>query len=75
MKECYFCKGKIEKRNITVDYRWDKNLYIIKDVPALVCENCGEKYFDSEVSREMEQVVINEKNKINTIRVPVCKFK
>jgi YgiT-type zinc finger domain-containing protein len=29
---------------------------VIKDVPAEICENCGERYFDAAVTRELLRV-------------------
>lgn len=26
---------------------------VVKNVPAEICENCGERYFDAEVTREL----------------------
>ena len=74
MKVCYYCKGDITQKKVIVDYRWGNKLCIIKDVPALVCDQCGEKYFDSKVSRTMEKIVLNGENKIDLINVPVCEF-
>ena len=51
MRECYFCKGKTEKQRVTVDYRWGDKLVVIENVPAEVCTQCGERYFDAGVSR------------------------
>jgi len=45
MIKCYFCKGKIEEKRVRVDFRWGDELVVIEDVPAEVCQQCGEKYF------------------------------
>ena len=29
----------------------------IKDVPACICENCGEAYFTPEISRKMDEIM------------------
>ena len=29
----------------------------IKDVPAYICENCGEAYFTPEISRKIDEVM------------------
>lgn len=74
MRECYFCRGRIESQLITVDYRWGDNLIIIKNVPAQVCSQCGEKYFDAEVSRQMEHIALRDEETLTSINVPVCEF-
>ncbi len=74
MKNCYFCKGKIEDKLVTVDYRWGEKLVVINHVPAHVCTQCGEKYFDAEVSRQMEHIVLKDEKPKTSINVPVSEF-
>jgi YgiT-type zinc finger domain-containing protein len=74
MERCYFCKGKVEKQLTVVDYRWGNDLIIIKDVPTQVCMQCGEKYFDAEVSRQMEHIVLKKDEVLSSITVPVRGF-
>ena len=54
---CYFCqRGVVEERMVTVDFRWGKKLVIIENVPARVCNECGERYYAAGVVRQMERV-------------------
>lgn len=75
MKECYFCKGKAQNQLVTVDYRWGDKLIVIKNVPAQVCSQCGERYFDAEVSRQMEHIVLKGEKPLTSINVPICEFR
>ncbi|MCS4542070.1 MAG: YgiT-type zinc finger protein [Euryarchaeota archaeon] len=34
-----------------------RKLVVIEDVPANVCENCGEKYFSAKVSKEIDKLL------------------
>lgn len=74
MGECYFCKGKTEKKRVIVDYRWGDKLVVIKNVPAEVCTQCGERYFDAKVSRRMEAIALSEEKPQSSITIPVCEF-
>ena len=75
MRECYFCKGKIEEKYVTVDYRWGDSLTVIEKVPAGVCEQCGERYYDAKIAREMEQIALSSQPKPERyITVPVQEF-
>jgi YgiT-type zinc finger domain-containing protein len=56
MKECYFCKGNIEKKLVIVECEYNGKKIIIEDVPAEVCEQCGEKYFNSETTLKLEKI-------------------
>ena len=49
--QCVICKiGQLVPQKTTAFFEIDNTTIIFKHVPALVCENCGEKYFDEEVS-------------------------
>ena len=54
---CFMCKGdlKEEKVNYVVDL--EKTIIIIKGVPAKVCTQCGEQYFDDEIAENVEKIV------------------
>lgn len=56
MNECYLCKGNIEKQLVMVEREWNGRKIIIEGVPAEVCEQCGEKYFDSETTLKLEKI-------------------
>lgn len=55
---CFMCKGNIEKKkvNYVVDLE-DTIIIIIKGVPAKVCTQCGEQYFDDEIAENIEKIV------------------
>ncbi len=73
-EKCYFCgKGILEKKRVTVDFRWGDKLMVIEKVPAKVCNECGEKYYSAEVSREMERI-IKEDIADHEMKVPVAKM-
>lgn len=62
MKSCFFCGGEI--KDITVgnfDYRLEGQLYVIKKVPAGLCQQCGEKYVETEVARTMNALIEEER--------------
>ncbi len=41
---------------VKVDFRWGRKLKVIENVPAGVCQQCGEKYFQSVVYKAMEKL-------------------
>ncbi|MDP2720367.1 MAG: type II toxin-antitoxin system MqsA family antitoxin [bacterium] len=73
MKECYFCKGTTEIKNVDVDFRWEGNLYVIKDVPVEVCAQCGERYYSAEISKRIDELVQKGRPQ-ETLKVPVLEF-
>ena len=72
---CYFCKGKVVKQKVSVDFRWGNELVIIENVPAGVCQQCGEKYFSAKVYKQMEKIVKTKTKPLKHIIVDVVKFK
>lgn len=62
--ECVICKnGKTRKGKATVTLERNGTVVVIKQVPAQVCQNCGEYYLDEEMAKEVlkraEQSVMN----------------
>ena len=59
LNQCYFCRANVVQQQITVDYRWGETLVVIQDVPAGVCQQCGEKYLSGNVYKELERLAQN----------------
>ena len=59
--ECFMCKGKTEKQLVNYIVDMGKTVIIIKEVPANVCTQCGERYFDDEVMEKLEKIIDNVK--------------
>lgn len=52
--KCVICKhGETENGFTTVTLEKNDSTIVFKHVPAHVCDNCGEKYVDSEVTAEL----------------------
>ena len=52
--DCTYCGGEVAEKKIDYDYRREKHLMIVNNVPAGVCRQCGEKYFRPEVLKQMD---------------------
>lgn len=55
--KCTFCGGA-EKAAVT-EYieKQDNYIIVIKNVPCMKCEQCGEEYFSTEVVRSIEKIL------------------
>ncbi|MFA5327745.1 MAG: type II toxin-antitoxin system MqsA family antitoxin [Prolixibacteraceae bacterium] len=52
--ECVICKnGTTHPGHVTVTLERDGSIIAIKEVPAQVCNNCGEYYLDAEITKEV----------------------
>ncbi len=55
---CPLCKGNMEKSVANLPYRLsERNLVVLVNVPALVCEQCGDEYIEIDVVRNVEKVL------------------
>jgi YgiT-type zinc finger domain-containing protein len=75
MKECYFCKGKVDQQKVKVDFRWGRKLKVIENVPAGVCQQCGERYFQSAVYKTMEKLAASRTKPAARLTVDVVRFR
>ncbi len=74
MMPCSFCDGELEERLVQYEYRWEGNIFVFEDVPALVCRQCGEKYFDAKVVKAMERAVLAQMEPKRILQVPVFSY-
>ena len=48
--------GEIDPRRVTGENWWGDSLALVQNVPALVCRNCGEAYFEADVCRKLDKL-------------------
>ena len=67
---CMFCKNATTFPSITahvVNYK--NSIIVIKNVPCLECDQCGEKYYTDEVAEKLELIVDMAKKLMQEIAV------
>ena len=72
--DCSFCGGEVKGDGVELDYRYKGKLYIFKEVPAGVCQQCGEKYLTAKVAKEIERRIQTKVEWNKIIIVPVDVF-
>ena len=72
--QCLVCHHDMVERKVTLDLRIREDLVVIEEVPATVCENCGERVFTPEVTCQVQAVAQERKERTRTILVPVFSF-
>ena len=55
--ECFKCKGNLIQKKINYVVNLENTIIIIKQVPAKVCSQCGEQYFDDETTENIDKIV------------------
>ena len=65
-----YCKNSSFKKSITthvVNYK--DCIIVIKNVPCLECDQCGEKYYTDDVAEKLEEIIDTAKKMIQEIAV------
>ena len=58
---CIYCKNSTTVNSTTTHVVNYKNcIIVIKNVPCLECEQCGEKYYTDEVAERLETILVLE---------------
>ncbi len=67
--KCMFCGGEMEKKN--VPYSVDRKGYhlYIREVPAYVCSQCGESYFEEDEVGEIQDIIKSLERHIEKLKV------
>ena len=71
--QCSLCRhGNTSPGSVTVTLERGPAIIIIKNVPAQVCENCGEYYLDEQTSRRVMEMA--EKAVKNNAEVEILSY-
>ena len=74
MKSCLFCKGDIEIHKVDHMHKWGNEFYLVENIQAEVCKQCGEIFFLPETLKTIDKYVKEKKVNQRTIRVPVIEL-
>jgi YgiT-type zinc finger domain-containing protein len=55
--KCSFCEGRLQRGKTEFVARVEDEVIVIKEVPAYVCEQCGESYYTPEISRKIDEIM------------------
>jgi len=68
---CEYCNGTLVEKRVTVYHRWKGCMTVVENVPARVCQQCGERYYAAEVFEEVERLAKEHTEPVRTLAVPV----
>jgi len=71
--KCMICKhGETKQGTTTVTLEKGSSTIVFKEVPAQICDNCGEKYIDEATTKEL----LNKSREIvkNGVEVDIRKY-
>ena len=67
---CMFCKNKTYTESTTTHVvNYQNCIIIIRNVPCLECDQCGEKYYTDVVAEKLERLVNSAKQLMQEISV------
>ena len=69
MTDCFRCKGSVEAKLKTHTVTLDDCVIIVKNVPALLCSQCGEAYFTDDVMKNLENIFDRLENLIKEVAI------
>ena len=69
--QCEFCGGTTVQRRVRKSHWLKKRLYLLEDVPAEVCPECGERYFHAQVLDRIDRLLMKEHQIKQQIQVEV----
>jgi len=69
--KCLLCKGEMEKT--TVSYTIDRKGYhlFIEKIPAHVCVQCGERYFEEKETKAIQSMIKALEEKLHDVLAAV----
>ena len=70
MTRCPLCKGPLERKVISYTQPFEDRLYVVENVPAAVCQQCGEIVLDPSTAKKIQKLVWSSQPK-GTLELPV----
>lgn len=74
MKRCYYCGGELTEQLITFVYEKEGQVWIIRNVPAFVCKQCGEREYSQETTHQVLTLLKEPPRPAEIIHVPAYDF-
>ncbi len=66
---CPICGGAFKKGTTTFTVDYQSGVVVVRNVSALVCDQCGETWIDDETAGKLEAIVNKAKKENNEIQV------
>lgn len=55
--KCDLCEGEYREKTVTRNYKWHSKTIVIEDVPALVCDRCGDILIREETVKAIDELL------------------
>ncbi len=68
---CNVCHGQVNQTTTRYTQWLDNRLVVVENVPAWVCEQCGETYFAPEIVEKLQALIWSNAEPARVIEAPV----
>ncbi len=72
--ECEFCGGNTRAKNVKRQHWLNNKLYIVENVQAEVCTECGERYFHAKTLDALDEYLSKQHVVKKKLNVEVVSF-
>lgn len=66
---CFYCKGQMTETTTVYSVQLGNNVVVVKNVPCLECEHCGEVEFSNEVAQLLDEIVNRAKEALSEVTI------
>lgn len=66
---CYACNYELKQSTTTYFIELEKCMVIIKNVPCLKCDKCGEVFYPDEVAERLDEIITQVRSVVTEIAV------
>jgi YgiT-type zinc finger domain-containing protein len=66
---CPVCGGDKAPGSTTFTADWDEGVLVIRGVPALLCQQCGEAWIQDQTAEQLDRVVDEARRKRTVVEV------
>lgn len=72
--KCEFCEGEMVQRRVLARFRYKGQTIYIENMPAWVCNKCGEQYFDVPIYKRLEMIAQQHEQIQKCLSFPLAEF-
>ena len=54
---CKYCQSGTQEKVVQAAFWGDRGLLVIEDIPARVCQGCGEQFYDEATTGKIEKLI------------------
>ena len=66
---CVMCKGNMQNGQTAVTVDYGSGVIVIRNVPAMICDQCGAEWIEDKEAEEVERMVTDAKEKKAVVEV------